>query len=462
MDRQSGAFSLPKLGIGVALVLLGLVMPLLVNVDNLGVYSTLFMALERQDTVLVLYAAIRLVALNTLRCIPHYLGAFFIGESINTGKGIQFRQGVKVVLILAIIPLVYRAIEGLYGIHYDFGAPAILLIFMIVMLEKADFTTINVAKKALMVVLLISSMQFLDVMPGLSRFPFGRGEASNDIKMAASLLDAEEALQFTGVLLFGLLLLGSLLTLKLILDENRLRQYGEQQGYLERERGKERLRALEQRSLLEMRHLVHDLKSPLTAAQALISVVKLDQPEESQNAAYLSTAEYALEHMSAMISEILYEDYARPTDTRHIVDGLLAQLSDPAYGQVLRVDNLAPDAWVEVNEIRLVRALANLVENAKKALPPAGGQVVLQISRVERDGQGCVRFLVEDNGCGISQEKMHDIWTQGFSGNGSSGLGLGFVRQVVEQNHGTIHIDSQVGRGTAVSMVFTESGEEDE
>ena len=64
MDRQSGAFSLPKLGIGVALVLLGLVMPLLVNVDNLGVYSTLFMALERQDTVLVLYAAIRLVALN--------------------------------------------------------------------------------------------------------------------------------------------------------------------------------------------------------------------------------------------------------------------------------------------------------------------------------------------------------------------------------------------------------------
>lgn len=171
MDRQSGASSLPKLGIGVALVLLGLVMPLLVNVDNLGVYSTLFMALERQDTVLVLYAAIRLVALNTLRCIPHYLGAFFIGESINTGKGIQFRQGVKVVLILAIIPLVYRAIEGLYGIHYDFGAPAILLIFMIVMLEKADFTTINVAKKALMVVLLISSMQFLDVMPGLSRFP---------------------------------------------------------------------------------------------------------------------------------------------------------------------------------------------------------------------------------------------------------------------------------------------------
>ena len=153
MDRQSGAFSLPKLGIGVALVLLGLVMPLLVNVDNLGVYSTLFMALERQDTVLVLYAAIRLVALNTLRCIPHYLGAFFIGESINTGKGIQFRQGVKVVLILAIIPLVYRAIEGLYGIHYDFGAPAILLIFMIVMLEKADFTTINVAKKALMLCL---------------------------------------------------------------------------------------------------------------------------------------------------------------------------------------------------------------------------------------------------------------------------------------------------------------------
>ncbi len=452
--------------IGIMLVLMGVAMPLLLNVHKLGVYDTLFQALRGGEKVLVVYAALKLVLLNSLRCIPHYLGAFFIGESLEPGLGKRWRQFMRLLAICAIIPLVYFLIERIYGIHYDFGVPAFMLVALLLMLERTDFSSIDIGKKTIMVVLLITSMQFLDVMPMLARLPFGRGEASIDIKLASQLLDADEALQFIATLLFALLFLGSVLMLKLITDEKRLRQLSGKNQRMEREMAERRIDALERRTLMEMRNLVHDLKSPLTAANALISVVRLSLPGESRDQEYLSQAESSLLHMSAMISEILYEDHKSPVTTEHIAGVLLAQLSVEDNVVKLRLDNRAPGVRVEVNEIRFVRALANLVENAKNALRGDDGHITLAISQIvargEGDGQPRVRFEVRDNGLGIDRRMMNRIWDTGYSGTASSGLGLSFVQQVVRQNNGQIGIESQEGVGTTVRITLPESGDCDE
>jgi signal transduction histidine kinase len=66
---------------------------------------------------------------------------------------------------------------------------------------------------------------------------------------------------------------------------------------------------------------------------------------------------------------------------------------------------------------------------------------------------------VKDNGKGIPAEILNSIWEDGFSTRNSHGLGLSFVHQVVEQNHGTIEMTSEVGKGSVATILIPESEE---
>lgn len=449
-----------QLFVGAFLVLIGLMMPLAANVRNFMIYDSLSRALGEREKIYVLLAAIKLVALNSLRSFPHYLGAFFLGEALDVRYKGRRLQAVRTVSVCVLIPLVYLLIELIYDIHYDFSGPAVLVIAMLVMVEKANFNMVDLSKKALMLVLLITAMQFLDVMPALDTMPFGRGETSHDIKMAAKLLGAEPFLQEFAVLLFTLMLLSAILLCKLIMDENNLRILSELKGQNERMRAQQQMQALEERTQQELRHLVHDLKTPLTAAQALVSVVKMGcQQREGggRDEEYLTKVEASMEQMSAMVSEILYADHRVATDTDRIVTAFLAQTSNAAYAPLVKAENLAPGVRVQVNEIRFLRALVNLVENAYHALPEKEGEIWLRVRRPRVPQEPpAVEFCVEDNGQGIPVSQMERIWEEGYSTRGSHGLGLRFVRQVVDTNQGDIHVESRQGEGTRMTVCLPE------
>ena len=71
-----------------------------------------------------------------------------------------------------------------------------------------------------------------------------------------------------------------------------------------------------------------------------------------------------------------------------------------------------------------------------------------------------VRFLVRDNGSGIPQELLDEIWKKGFSRRNSSGLGLSFIKQVVEQCGGQVSLESVENQGTVVTVVLPRYQEE--
>ncbi len=71
-----------------------------------------------------------------------------------------------------------------------------------------------------------------------------------------------------------------------------------------------------------------------------------------------------------------------------------------------------------------------------------------------------IQFDVIDNGRGMDAELLHYVWADGFSTRGSSGLGLNFVQQVVQNNNGTVEIKSTPGEGTVVTIQLPESGVE--
>lgn len=452
-----------KLIMGIGLMLASLLMPLIINVKNIGIYPSLYAGMNENESEFLIYAALKLVALNTIRSIPHYLGSFFVGESFefyHKGKRVSYARAI---IASALLPLVYSLIYEIYGIRYDFGGPAIILICMFIMLGQADLAFVNLAKKTLMVLMLISAVQFLDVMPWLTNMPFGRGETSSDIKVAAFLMEADGFLQFITSLSFLLLALSSVLLAKLIIDENNLRELFEYKERSERELHEQRLQAMESRSWMELQHLVHDLKSPLTAAQALVSVVKMctDEAGETKNTEYLTRVEGSMGNMNAMISEMLNEDYRVEVSSEYLISSLLAQISNTNYAHTVSAENDCPDAMISVNQVRFVRALVNLLENAYYALD-RGGSIDIHVYLEQTYKRRTVCFEIKDDGSGISSHALGQVWLGGYSTRGSSGLGLSFVRKVVEQNMGSISITSTEGEGTTVSIYMPESGVEHE
>ena len=113
------------------------------------------------------------------------------------------------------------------------------------------------------------------------------------------------------------------------------------------------------------------------------------------------------------------------------------------------------------------QVILNLAINARDAMP-TGGRLMLSTSLQEIDEAGAQRhaearpgrFLclsVTDTGCGIAPEHLPHIFEPFFTtkeeGKGT-GLGLAICRRVVLEHHGTIQIESEVGKGTTVRMVL--------
>lgn len=447
-----------KLIAGGVLILLGVLAPLLFNIQNFHITQTLRRGLYNWDRADIMLAALSLVLLNTVRALPHYLGAFFIADSFQAEFRGKKQGWINVAVVVGLIVAVYQIIGLVHNIHYDFGAPAMLLVTLQVLLWKVNYSYVSIIKKVPMMASFILAFQFLDVIPALTDLPFGRGETSHDIKMIASIVGCTDLLNgMAGALFLAMLLIGVLFFL-ILRDENHLWQISELKEQNEHIRMEALMRERDNRATRELQHLVHDLKSPLTAIQALAGALqyKCSAPEQTMEREYLARIEASVEHMSNMISEILYEDRRYLFTTYDLLGIVLAQISPTEYAGAVSVDNRTPDTKVRVNSLRFARAVINLVENAYHARREEEPiRIHLQAELIRRTPEEeAVCITITDNARGIPREELDRVWERGFSKRGSSGLGMSFVRDVVEQSEGEITIESQYNQGTRVTIIL--------
>ena len=151
-----------------------------------------------------------------------------------------------------------------------------------------------------------------------------------------------------------------------------------------------------------------------------------------------------------------------PTSIADIVRGVTEIYSGAASGKNLllsgKADPLISPA-VMVDPLRLRQILNNFVSNALKFT--SAGSVTIDAELVAReDGVDTVRFSVADTGIGISaenQKKLFQPFMQAESDTtrrfGGTGLGLVICRRIADLMGGTIELESEVGRGTTMSLV---------
>jgi CheY-like chemotaxis protein/anti-sigma regulatory factor (Ser/Thr protein kinase) len=121
---------------------------------------------------------------------------------------------------------------------------------------------------------------------------------------------------------------------------------------------------------------------------------------------------------------------------------------------------LANDLWtVEVDAGELEFVVLNLAVNARDAMPEGGTITVRAENREALRDEGLdgdyVKLSVSDTGTGMSPEVLAHVFEPFYTtkdiGKGS-GLGLAQVHGFASQSHGAVRIDSEVGRGTTVSL----------
>jgi signal transduction histidine kinase len=163
--------------------------------------------------------------------------------------------------------------------------------------------------------------------------------------------------------------------------------------------------------------------------------------------------------MERLASEFL--DYSRGevrldmavTTPGEILRQVEASLRERLAGGRIRVKaKVDYDEPVILDSERVLRALYNVADNARKAMATKGSLLSL---RAYREGEQLI-FEVADSGEGMSPDVLAHVFEPFYSASGQGGTGLGMliVKNIVEAHRGTVRLGSKPGVGTRVLLAF--------
>lgn len=231
----------------------------------------------------------------------------------------------------------------------------------------------------------------------------------------------------------------------------------------ERHRLMERLAQAEKLSALGRiaANVADEIRNPLTSvggfARRLVRIADSEKEREY--------AEYIIAEVSKL--EIILRDVLAYSRTRspllgdHGLAGILAEAlktweercREQSVGVRADFDH---DAVVRVDKEQLREALERIVSTSLDAMP-AGGTLSVLSDREMIRGVPYARISVQDTGAGIPAEKIGKVFEPFYSSGGvrkGTGLDLPIAKNIVEEEGGTISIESIEGKGTSVILLF--------
>jgi signal transduction histidine kinase len=213
----------------------------------------------------------------------------------------------------------------------------------------------------------------------------------------------------------------------------------------------------------------HELRTPITSINGFAELLALDErlPEDARE--YLTIINSEAQRVARMLSTFLSVARLEQKDRQEVafipltlddvVRDTITNLQPTAKRKRIRlvereVQRLPP---VAADRGLITQAVANLIDNAIRYSPER--TAVTLSAELESDA---VRLTVEDRGYGIPPEDQDRVWEKFYrvSRDGrikeeeSTGLGLSFVREVVEQHGGRVFLESEVGRGSKVGFTL--------
>lgn len=220
-------------------------------------------------------------------------------------------------------------------------------------------------------------------------------------------------------------------------------------------------------------NMSHEIRTPMHAIIGMINVLNQRSPRDDQSP-YLKVMRKSSESLVGIINNILdiskieagkiaFEKRAfSPSETLETVINLL-HANALEKGIYLKADKINLPAFVEGDQVRLTQVIINLIGNSIKFTSEGGVTISADyIQRQTDEEHSCIlKFNVSDTGVGIAEDKLDKIFesfTQAEAGItrkfGGTGLGLTISKQLIELQGGSIHVTSEIGKGTTFSFII--------
>lgn len=211
------------------------------------------------------------------------------------------------------------------------------------------------------------------------------------------------------------------------------------------------------------RKIAHEIKNPLSPIQ--ISIETLRKVYDRRLAEFDSIFEESTQTILEEVEKIRhivqeFSDFARmpepsfqPTNLLEVVRKAI-RLFRAQLSQIELVEGYQDLPAIQADPEQLHRMMVNLINNSLDAV--AGkGKITLELKFVPglRGRKGWACFSIEDNGPGMDDEEMQNIFTPYYTTKSKgTGLGLVIVQRIVEQHKGRLNVTSNKGSGTKIEV----------
>jgi PAS domain S-box-containing protein len=232
----------------------------------------------------------------------------------------------------------------------------------------------------------------------------------------------------------------------------------------------ELLRAQKAKELF-LANISHEIRTPINGIVGMTSLLS-QSPNINEQATYLHAIQSAADNLKVIINDLL--DLAsiesgklKLEEIGFNLNDLLNSLVNTFSFQVVekrielqyQLDENANQIFIG-DPVRLNQILLNLISNAIKFTHSGTISIGCHIKKKEGK-KNLLTFEVKDTGIGIAKDKLNTIFESFSQADasvtrkyGGTGLGLTIVKQLVELQHGTIHVKSEEGVGSTFSFTI--------
>lgn len=211
-----------------------------------------------------------------------------------------------------------------------------------------------------------------------------------------------------------------------------------------------------ERTMAEMAlGMAHGLRNPLHVIGGFSHrLLRKTSPEDPSRAWVAAIADEArrIEHMVERFETLAQRkvSFFNQEDLNVVIHATLDLLRPELRTKsIVLITQLHPQPLVGRFNLHLLKvALAHLIRNAIEANAP-GGKIIIR-SALEKD---YTVLVIQDTGRGMPPEVVEKVFVPFYTTKiGGTGLGMVFVRQIVDEHRGGINLKSEVGRGTTVTI----------
>lgn len=212
----------------------------------------------------------------------------------------------------------------------------------------------------------------------------------------------------------------------------------------------------------------HELKTPLTSISGYAELIESGMAQGEQAKTFAAEIHKSANRLLTLINDIIRLSQMdapmpdlkfEPVDLAQIAANTFEQLEMSARKADVTLQLDAKPAMVEADRQMMDELLYNLCDNAIR-YNVHGGSVKLEVRPI-RDK---VIVCVQDTGIGISPENQEHVFERFYrvdksrsKATGGTGLGLAIVKHIAVKHNAQIELESELGRGTKISVIFERS-----